>query len=362
MSNMGATRSRSWVWLGVCVALMLVAGAAADDLGDYNSMTEDRQNLVRTKQKENAEGEYDPMLSRIAPTDDTPYAITKERLDEIRARLMYPYYDLDNNGGMGDLQKDINAQNTQVNKQLTFLLPFFGFGLNYTWVSLNGYLGFSNAPFSYQSYPLSFPVPDWPTMPDPSFIGPFYSKCNIGSLKSGETTDQQKPGVYWRLERDLPARSDRLGVELRERIKWDVREGMVGAEIFNPKHLIIVTWKNVTFAGGYANSRAREVTNTFQLLVTTDKCGRTPFSTTKKCLGRPILKLEGQLMKVKEELRLLLASMLATERVHSSTLRTVRLCTSETSQSPERRTTFLADIFSAWTKSFFPVAVVEKKL
>ncbi|KAF2368716.1 NIDO domain, partial [Trinorchestia longiramus] len=213
----------------------------------------------------------DPMLSRISPSDDTPYAITKERLDEIRARLMYPYYDLDNYGGTGDLQEDITAQNTQVNKQLTFLLPFFGFGLNYTWVSLNGYLGFSNAPFSYQSYPLTFPVPDWPSMADPSFIGPFYSKCNIGSLKSGETTDQQKPGVYWRLERDLPARSDQMGVELRERIKWDVREGMVGAEIFNPKHLIIVTWKNVTFAGGYANSRAREVTNTFQLLVVTDE-------------------------------------------------------------------------------------------
>ncbi|ROT77817.1 hypothetical protein C7M84_003488 [Penaeus vannamei] len=71
---------------------------------------------------------------------------------------------------------NINTQNTQVNKQLTFLLPFFGFGLNYTWVSLNGYLGFSDAPFNWEHYPLSFPVPQWPEKPDPSFIGPFYSK------------------------------------------------------------------------------------------------------------------------------------------------------------------------------------------
>ena len=42
-----------------------------------------------------------------------------------------------------------------------------------------------------------------------------------------------------------------MGVEIRERIKWDVREAMVGAENFLPKHAVIVTWKNVSFVGGY---------------------------------------------------------------------------------------------------------------
>lgn len=79
----------------------------------------------------------DPMVSRIEPSQNPTYdyAITAQRLSEIRKLLMYPYYDMDPQGGNGDLQENINAQNSQVNKQLTFLLPYFGFGLNYTWVS-----------------------------------------------------------------------------------------------------------------------------------------------------------------------------------------------------------------------------------
>jgi hypothetical protein len=48
----------------------------------------------------------------------------------------------------------------------------------------------------------------------------------------------------------LPARRDQFGVELHERLLWDIREGIIGAEIFDPKHAFIVTWKNVTFNGG----------------------------------------------------------------------------------------------------------------
>lgn len=31
---------------------------------------------------------------------------------------------------------------------------------------------------------------------------------------------------------------------------WDIREGVVGADTFIPKHAVIVTWKNMSFAGG----------------------------------------------------------------------------------------------------------------
>lgn len=31
---------------------------------------------------------------------------------------------------------------------------------------------------------------------------------------------------------------------------WDIREGVVGADTFIPKHVVIMTWKNVSFAGG----------------------------------------------------------------------------------------------------------------
>lgn len=54
-----------------------------------------------------------------------------------------------------------------------------------------------------------------------------------------------------RLERDLPARYDEAGVKMRERIKWDIREAIIGAENFFPKHAIIATWKNVSFVGGF---------------------------------------------------------------------------------------------------------------
>ena len=63
-------------------------------------------------------------------------------------------------------------------------------------VSLNGYLEFSDPPEQF-SYPLSFPVPDWPHKNDPSFIGIFYSKCRVGQLGENDV-DQREPGVYFR--------------------------------------------------------------------------------------------------------------------------------------------------------------------
>lgn len=62
------------------------------------------------------------------------YILSKERLDEIRLEKMYPFFDKDSFGGNGDLVKEINDNSAQVQKQLNFLLPFFGFGFNYTWV------------------------------------------------------------------------------------------------------------------------------------------------------------------------------------------------------------------------------------
>jgi len=51
------------------------------------------------------------------------------------------------------------------------------------------------------------------------------------------------------------SRTDQLGVELRERAKWDIREGIIGAQSFEPRHVVITTWKNVTFNGGTINAR-----------------------------------------------------------------------------------------------------------
>lgn len=119
---------------------------------------------------------------------------------------------------------------------------------------MNGYLEFSDPPSdSNERYPLVFPIKEWPKKNDPAFIGIWYSKTRIGALRITDS-DRRKPGVYYRCDRDLHVRTDKFGVEIRERLKWDIREGIVGAENFNPKHAITVTWKNISFAGGIDNS------------------------------------------------------------------------------------------------------------
>ncbi|XP_045479258.1 protein mesh isoform X3 [Harmonia axyridis] len=222
------------------------------------------------------DNDYDPMISNVAPppTDQRggsglPYTITEDRLDYIRSLFMYPFYNQGGGGDNdGDYQKQIQASTTIVHKNLNFQLPFFGFRYNYTRVSLNGYLEFSDPPPTYDKYPLTFPVPGWPKVNDPAFIGIFYSKCRMGKLRA-EDYDKRNPGVYFRLERDLRDRKDQMGVEIRERVKWDIRQGVIGTDSFDPKHAIIVTWKNVSFAGGISDSLMR--TNTFQMVLVTDE-------------------------------------------------------------------------------------------
>ncbi|KAF7263100.1 hypothetical protein GWI33_003617 [Rhynchophorus ferrugineus] len=219
--------------------------------------------------------DYDPMNSRVAPPDTdqrggsgTPYTLTETRLNTIRKIFMYPYYDQGGNAdNEGDYQKEIQSSTPQVHKNFNFQLPFFGFRFNYTRISLNGYIEFSDPPPNYE-YPLVFPVKEWPKKNDPSFIGIFFSKCRIGNLRDGDI-DPRKPGVYYRMERDLRQRTDQMGIEIRERLKWDIREGVIGSETFDPKHAVIVTWKNVSFNGGFSNALYR--TNTFQMVLATDE-------------------------------------------------------------------------------------------
>jgi len=188
--------------------------------------------------------------------------LTEERLAEIREEFMYWYFDKGGDNDQGDYQTDIHGSMPQIHKNFNFQLPFFGFRFNYTRVSMNGYLEFSDPPKHYR-YPLSFPIKEWPKKNDPSFIGIFYSKCRIGSLRTDDI-DRRRPGVYFRLERDLQARTDQFGVEMRERLMWDIREGVVGADSFVPKHSAIITWKNMSFAGGIDNSLYRVNTSNAQ--------------------------------------------------------------------------------------------------
>ncbi|CAK9825077.1 Protein mesh [Anthophora retusa] len=211
-----------------------------------------------------------PEADRYAPRPDDSvpnYILTEERLKQIRSEFMYWYFDLGGDNNQGDYQKEIQSSTPQTHKNFNFQLPFFGFRFNYTRVSMNGFLEFSDPPVHY-TYPLVFPVKDWPKKNDPSFIGIFFSKCRIGEIRPTDI-DQRKPGVYFRLERDLERRKDQFGVEMRERVKWDIREGIIGTDSFEPKHAAIVTWKNMSFTGGIDNSLYK--TNTFQMVLATDE-------------------------------------------------------------------------------------------
>ena len=71
--------------------------------------------------------------------EDPGYIITSDRLEEIRGNKMYPFFDRGGGfGDNGDFQLSIRDTMPQINKQLNFLLPFYGFGFNYTWLSLHG--------------------------------------------------------------------------------------------------------------------------------------------------------------------------------------------------------------------------------
>ena len=89
----------------------------------------------------------DPHLSRVAPpewaeridtSDDPGYIIPSDRLREIRSQKLYPFFDQGGNDNNGDFQTNMRDTQPMLNKQLNFMLPFFGFGYNYTWLSLHG--------------------------------------------------------------------------------------------------------------------------------------------------------------------------------------------------------------------------------
>ncbi|XP_026680772.1 uncharacterized protein LOC103511211 isoform X1 [Diaphorina citri] len=146
---------------------------------------------------------YGPTSNRYAPATfrsgglyNDYYVISEGRLREIRAEFLYWFFDRGGDDNEGDYQKDIHNSSPQIHKNFNFQLPFFGFRFNYTRVSRHGYLEFSDPPDHF-TYPLSFPNKDWPKKNDPSFIGIFYSKCRIGSIRTTDI-DQRTPGVYFR--------------------------------------------------------------------------------------------------------------------------------------------------------------------
>lgn len=82
---------------------------------------------------------------------------------------------------------------------------------------MHGYLEFSDPPEHY-TYPLSFPIKDWPKRNDPSFIGIFFSKCRIGQLYQTDH-DQRIPGIYFRYAQKMDVNLHSHEVIVRPLIK-----------------------------------------------------------------------------------------------------------------------------------------------
>ena len=78
------------------------------------------------------------MIMMIMMIMMTIIMIFLDRLNQLRQQKLYPFADKGGLDNHGDFQKDIRDTMPQINKQLNFLLPFYGFGFNYTWLSLHG--------------------------------------------------------------------------------------------------------------------------------------------------------------------------------------------------------------------------------
>ncbi|XP_059351277.1 protein mesh-like [Daphnia carinata] len=262
--------NRCKIFVFVALAACLLTANASEQEGpcedDFDIESAKINNDLMTSRLAPSRVERQLQLNDPAYQPQQSYDLKKEELDEIRKENMYPYYDKDANGENGDRVREINDNSAQVQKQLNFWLPFSGSKFDSIWISIHGFLSFSDPMGSPPLPPLQFPVQTWPVDNGPSFISPFYSRWRIGRAKESDQ-DKRAPGVYFRLERDLPARFDESGVKLRERIKWDIREAFSEPNFF-PKHAIIATWKNVSFVGGF---NALEITNTFQAVIVTDE-------------------------------------------------------------------------------------------
>lgn len=160
--------------------------------------------------------------------DPTPYY----RFDHVHdPNLMFPYNE-------ADYVHTINSMKQFHDQPLPFRLPFFGFAYHYIWIHKDGYASFNRGLKSYQ-FPLQFPaVPSDPEIEqDPSMMAIFFAHQDIPASVDGS-------GVYFRIEIVERIQNE----QYRNRILDNFDKAMAGSGGFIPKFLLIITWKNMTFA------------------------------------------------------------------------------------------------------------------
>ncbi|RWS30329.1 mesh-like CUB and sushi domain-containing protein [Leptotrombidium deliense] len=172
---------------------------------------------------------------------------------KMRQELMYPYNGTD--------FMEISSSRPIHDQPLPFLLRFFGFEFQYAYIHRDGYIGFNKGLLSY-NFPLKFPlIPTDPLVEeDPSLIAPFFALQDIPSSREVPFS-----GVYFKIVNI----ETEPNITLRDRLILDFREGMIGASNFRPKHAMIITWRNMTFASRRDEKGLK--TNTYQAVIATDE-------------------------------------------------------------------------------------------
>ncbi|KRY36412.1 Uncharacterized protein T01_9211 [Trichinella spiralis] len=171
---------------------------------------------------------------------------------------------------------------------LDFYFPFYGFRFNYSFIYPEGFVAFSYP--EYVQPPYSFPNPLWPLQHDPSFIAAFLSDQSF--VHVGETQISHvwyrivtRPQYRWKLATlDAQERAGLLSqpgrVEdpaLLDAITRDIRENMVGTIGYTADYALIVTWERMGYGGQPKYLKLNEYDqikkwqNTYQLVLTTDE-------------------------------------------------------------------------------------------
>ncbi|RWS03900.1 AMOP: sushi: nidogen and VWD domain-containing protein-like protein, partial [Dinothrombium tinctorium] len=154
---------------------------------------------------------------------------------------------------------NLNSLHQLHDEALTFRIPYFGFSFHYIWVHKDGYVTFNRGLKSY-SFPLSFPLsPEHPEVEeDPSLIAIFFASQDVSREVPGS-------GVYMKIV-DF---SNNFDLKLKKRLLDDLENSMPSSVGFRPSHVVIVTWKNMTFSNWKREKPLK--TNTYQMVIATNE-------------------------------------------------------------------------------------------
>ncbi|CDW54207.1 VWD and NIDO and AMOP domain containing protein [Trichuris trichiura] len=191
----------------------------------------------------------------------------------------------------GEKFKDIDIADRpwkDVQIDLGFYFPFYGFRFNYTFIYPEGFVAFSYP--DYVQPPYTFPNPLWPDQRDPSFIAAFL--CDQSFVHVGET---RLSHVWYRIITRPQYRWKQPGLDLHDHetalqydgrvednklldeITRDVRENMVGTGGYTADYALVVTWERMGYGGQPKFLQLDEFDqikkwqNTYQMVLTTDE-------------------------------------------------------------------------------------------